>query len=126
MARIAVYHATEDLLPAATALARELNLPLHDASASYDALLHIGEQGLSLVTQGPGAPGPLSVDFADPALLHRRRSGHNEPLGRALGVHKWPGMSVVDATAGLGRESFVIADLGARVTMLEKHPAVFA
>ena len=31
-------------------------------------------------------PGRVTVDFSSPDMLHRRKSGHNEPLGRAVGV----------------------------------------
>ncbi|TOM58423.1 16S rRNA (guanine(1516)-N(2))-methyltransferase, partial [Vibrio parahaemolyticus] len=33
---------------------------------------------------------------------------------------------VIDATAGLGRDAFVLASLGCRVRMLERHPVVAA
>ena len=121
-----MHAATAALLAEAAALADELGLPLCKKPGEQDALLELGEQGLFLRALGTNPPGPLCVDFAEAGLLYRRRSGHNEPLGRALGVTKWPGMSVVDATAGLGRESYVIADLGARVVMLERHTVVYA
>ncbi|MEE4661595.1 MAG: class I SAM-dependent methyltransferase [Halieaceae bacterium] len=126
MKRVAVVAACPALHSEAASLADELSLPLSRCGGDFDGLLELSDAGLSLRATGKAAPGPLRVDFSDPGLLHRRRSGHNEPLGRALGLHKWPGMAVVDATAGLGRESFVMADLGARVTMLERHPVVFA
>lgn len=34
--------------------------------------------------------------------------------------------SVVDGTAGLGRDAFVLASLGCTVTMVERHPVVAA
>ncbi|MEC9482758.1 MAG: class I SAM-dependent methyltransferase, partial [Halomonas sp.] len=34
--------------------------------------------------------------------------------------------SIVDATAGLGRDAFVLATLGAEVLLLERVPAIFA
>jgi 16S rRNA (guanine1516-N2)-methyltransferase len=83
-------------------------------------------QRLELVFTGADAPGPVAVDFAEGRMRHRRRGGHNEPLGRAVGVGKWDELSVADANAGLGRDGFVLADLGCRVTMIEREPAVFA
>ena len=108
---------------AARALAVELQLPLGEEGA---AMLEMSPGGLCLVPGGENAPGPIKVDFEAPAMRHRRRGGHNEPLGRAVGVNKWPGLTIVDATAGLGRDSFVLADLGAQVTLLERHPVIFA
>jgi 16S rRNA (guanine1516-N2)-methyltransferase len=110
----------------ALALAEELGLVLADASVDYLALLHLTPSRLELLPQGEAAPGPIAVDFEDGRMQHRRRAGHNEPLGRAVGVGKWDDLLVADATAGLGRDSYVLADLGCRVTMMEQSPAVFA
>jgi 16S rRNA (guanine1516-N2)-methyltransferase len=45
-------------------------------------------------------------------------------LGRAVGVGKKPGLQVVDATAGLARDSFVLADLGCHVCLCERDPLI--
>ena len=81
---------------------------------------------VQLVFSGADAPGPVSVDFGSAAMRRRRRGGHNEALGRAVGAGKFSDLTVVDATAGLGRDSFVLADLGCRVIMLERSPIVNA
>ncbi len=73
---------------------------------------------------GPDAPGPVCVDFASPVMLHRRKGGQNELLGRAVGVRQGRRPMVFDATAGLGRDSFVLADLGCTVTMAERAPVL--
>jgi len=53
-------------------------------------------------------------------MLYRRKSGHNEPLGRATGVKGGKRPKVFDATAGLGRDAFVLADLGCSVVLSEQ------
>ncbi len=58
-------------------------------------------------------------------MRHRRGAGHNELLGRAVGVGKKTPLRVLDATAGLGRDAFVLADLGCEVLMSEREPGVF-
>ncbi|MDJ0877343.1 MAG: class I SAM-dependent methyltransferase [Halieaceae bacterium] len=123
---IAVTASQPGQLAAASALAAELGLPLLDQVADARALLALTPERLELAATGPDAPGAIAVDFTAGALRHRRRGGHNEPLGRAVGVGKWQDISVVDATAGLGRDSFVLADLGCQVTLLEREPVVFA
>ena len=55
---------------------------------------------------------------------HRRRSGHNELLGRAVGVKAGESPRVVDATAGLGRDAYVLGDLGCEVTLVERSPVL--
>ncbi|HCK91642.1 MAG TPA: hypothetical protein DHW71_01575 [Gammaproteobacteria bacterium] len=48
--------------------------------------------------------------------------GKQEPLSKALGIHKRPLTGpVVDTTAGLGRDSCVMAQSGAKVIMLERE-----
>lgn len=116
----------------ASLLATELGLPLLEPGTSpihcenYAALLIINAEGLCLQQTGRPAPGPVVVDFGSPALRHRRRSGHNELLGRAVGVAKKPGLRVLDATAGLARDAFVLADLGCEVQLCERNPVIAA
>lgn len=50
--------------------------------------------------------------------------GH--PLVRAVGANKTPGLSVVDATAGLGGDALLLAMVGAEVTLVERNATVFA
>ncbi len=123
---LAISAAQPELARQAAELAAELGLPLMAQRPGAQAVLTLSAERLALVATGPDAPGPIAVDFAAGSLRHRRRGGHNEPLGRAVGIHKWPGLSVVDATAGLGRDSFVLADLGCQLTLLEREPVVFA
>ena len=116
----------------AASLAGELQLPLLPLStdprrcSSTRALLQVSVNGISMQLTGKRAPGPVSVDFGASDMRHRRGAGHNELLGKAVGIGKKQGLSVIDATAGLGRDSFVLADLGAQVTLCERHPVVAA
>ena len=64
--------------------------------------------------------GPVYIDFSSADMLYRRKSGHNEPLGRAIGVKADKRPRVFDATAGLGRDAFVLADLGCSVALSEQ------
>tara|TARA_R110002110_G_scaffold415561_2_gene650978 strand:- start:211618 stop:212460 length:843 start_codon:yes stop_codon:yes gene_type:complete len=101
-------------------------LPDPAAETSFDALLMIAGQRLMLQATGKRAPGPVAVDFASAGLRHRRQSGHNELLGKAVGVGKKVPLRVLDATAGLGRDAYVLADLGCDVLLCERHPIVAA
>ncbi|MBD2858314.1 class I SAM-dependent methyltransferase [Spongiibacter sp. KMU-158] len=65
---------------------------------------------------------PVCVDFA--ALLGNRQRG-KELLLKAIGGRQ-PGMQIVDATAGLGRDSALLASYGAQVTLCERNPVVAA
>ncbi|MBP2195553.1 16S rRNA (guanine(1516)-N(2))-methyltransferase RsmJ [Pantoea cypripedii] len=72
--------------------------------------------------------GGIFVDFVSGAMAHRRRfgGGRGEAVAKAVGIKGDYLPDVVDATAGLGRDAFVLAALGCRVRMLERHPVVAA
>lgn len=71
---------------------------------------------------------PLSVDFAAGKAAHRRQfgGGRGQLVARACGLAKGVTPSVVDATAGLGRDAFVLASLGACVLLIERVDAIAA
>ncbi|QTR49189.1 class I SAM-dependent methyltransferase [Candidatus Thiothrix anitrata] len=72
--------------------------------------------------------GAVYVDFLEGKAQHRRLfgGGKSQDIAKAVGLHKLKNPHVIDATAGLGRESFVLATLGCRVTLLERSPIVHA
>lgn len=72
--------------------------------------------------------GPVYVDFVEGKAQHRRLfgGGKGQDIAKAIGLHKLKNPHVIDATAGLGRESFVLATLGCIVTLLERSPTVHA
>lgn len=107
--------------PAARALAERLELPV-DPAPSSGLALELGPQGWQLRLAGRGAPGPISADFG--ALRFRRRHGslRGEAIARAVGLRGGRTTKVVDATAGLGRDAFMLASLGAEVTLIERSP----
>ena len=64
---------------------------------------------------------PLSVDFCQGNLATRlSKAGKNQPLAKACLVSQKP--VILDLTAGGGRDSAILASLGATVTMLERNP----
>lgn len=83
---------------------------------------------LELRKQDEEKLGAIYVDFVSGAMAHRRRfgGGRGEAVAKAVGIKKDYLPDVVDATAGLGRDAFVLASLGCRVRMLERNPVVAA
>lgn len=116
--------------PGAIRLARRLDLP--SLAPGTDpvfctqaaAVLLVSGSALCLQQTGKGAPGPITVDFGSPGMRHRRLSGSRELLGKAVGVGKRSPLRVLDATAGLGRDAFVLADLGCEVALCERDPVI--
>ena len=53
----------------------------------------------------------------------KRSSIKSEMIARACNLGEKP--SLIDATAGLGHDSLLMAHLGAQVTLVERHPILF-
>lgn len=87
-----------------------------------------GAARLELLATHLDAPGPVSVDFVKGALGFRTRlsTRGKEPLARAIGVKGLTLPAVMDATAGLGRDAFILAKLGCRVNLVERSPIIAA
>ncbi|WP_339670849.1 class I SAM-dependent methyltransferase [Dasania marina] len=108
-------------------LAQQLQLPLVNPDQLADS--H-AEYGLGFFQQALGVKelaskaGPVSVDFTSGTAAHRRNMGGGELIVKAMGGSKQNRPSVLDITAGLGRDSFVLASWGFTVQMLERSPIV--
>lgn len=68
----------------------------------------------------------LICDFTGGAVRHRFRfgGGRGQALPKAVGMKGGKTPRVVDATAGIGRDAFLLASLGAEVTLIERSPEV--
>lgn len=86
----------------------------------YDA-----HQGMELASKAKGVL-PLRVDFISGTLHYRMHQNvRNELLVKAvLGRNKQRIPRVLDATAGLGQDSALLATLGCQVTLVERNPVV--
>ena len=67
---------------------------------------------------------PILIDFTSGQFNYRmKKSGRRrEMLAKAVGVKDRT--NVLDCTAGLGRDTFLLASLGCRVTMIERSPVL--
>lgn len=70
----------------------------------------------------------LNADFCSPTLNYRRLNGggKQQMLARAVGLSTSARLRVLDTTAGLGRDAFILASLGTTVQMVERVPEVRA
>lgn len=112
---------------AARRLAHRLGLPLLTSPLDRSTIaLVLTAQRLEI--RHPGLGSPLFVDFVKGAMGYRRRrgEGRQQPLARAIGLKGNICPTVLDATAGLGRDAFVLASLGCQVLLLEQSPIVGA
>lgn len=78
--------------------------------------------------QSPQKMSPLVVDFHQGKAAYRAQHTQlkNEAIAKAVGVTEQFKPSVVDGTAGLGRDAFVLAGLGCNMQLIERHPVVAA
>ena len=98
---------------AATPTARELRKQ-PELTLIYD------EQGLWLAANGM----KMQPDWVGQLQRLYRAGIRNELLARACLIA--PTVKIIDATAGLGHDSLLLAWLGASVTMVERHPILAA
>lgn len=86
------------------------------------------EGRLVLTSKQMSQQAPVYVDFLAGKSHHRRQygGGKGQLIARAVGVKRYGNPSVLDITAGLGADAFVVACLGCKVTMLERNPTVAA
>jgi len=81
---------------------------------------------LQLVARHHPGYGPVFVDWLAAAVARRIAAGRRQLLARAAGLHQRSGLRILDATAGMGRDGFTLAALGAHVTLAERNPTVAA
>ncbi|MBA1245647.1 class I SAM-dependent methyltransferase [Pseudomonas japonica] len=122
--RIQVTPLGEAYVTAAKALAADLGLPL--ALDDPEFALQVGPAGVQLQQLGADAPGPVWVDFLQGGAAHRRQfgGGSGQMIAKAAGLQPGVRPHVLDATAGLGQDAFVLATLGCRMDLIERQPII--
>ena len=127
--RLAVWALESGDLRQATSLAQTLGLPLLTGALKHQPadciLLMVSTAGLGLQPLDRRS-GAVRVDFIAGKVNHRRRfgGGQGQHIARAVGIKGVQRPSVLDLTAGFGTDSFVLAGLGCRVNLVERHPLV--
>lgn len=125
---------SETILEKARELANYLDLPFttpDNCTANYiltltDERLELGPNPLH--TDSRSLFRPIAVDFlgGSAAYRHARNCTIKQPLARAVGVRSGFRPVILDATAGLGGDSFVLACLGCKVYMHERSRIISA
>src|SRR5579871_1162725 len=74
----------------------------------------------------PSVQPVLEVDFANKSLRFRQQAAttQNEAIAKAVGLKKNKACKIIDTTAGLGTDAFILASLGAEVILLERSNTV--
>lgn len=113
---------------AAEELARRWDLPVATDDQPPGLRLWVDADGVRLGDSRPDTPGPIAVDFLEPAFLRRLAAAGaaREGLLRAVGAKRGARPEVLDATAGLGQDAAVLAASGCTVTLVERSAVVAA
>ena len=124
---IAIIADDDSLASQADLLAKRWGLA-SQADESNQFQLQLTSERLQLVKLDEPKLGAVYVDFVEGAVAHRRKfgGGRGQLIAKACGLKSGANPSVLDATAGLGRDAFVLASLGCQVTLIERVPAVAA
>ena len=69
----------------------------------------------------------LKCSFIEGPILHRLKygKGRGQNLAKAVGMKFNKNRNIIDATAGLGYDSFILASLGAKVTLIERSQKMY-
>ena len=86
--------------------------------------LQLTPQHLQLLQTDKHSPGPIYIDFSSGQNAHRRLfgGGKGQTMAKAVGLNKNSSPLILDATAGMGKDAFVFASLGAEVILMERSP----
>jgi len=111
----------------AQSFAIEHQLPLFkEKSDEHELQLIFGDERIELYDKQLNTG--IDVDFVSGALAHRQQfgGGRGQAIAKAIGLKKDKYPEVLDVTAGLARDAYVLATLGCRMTLVEKSPVLGA
>jgi len=119
------------ILQKATEMAKKFNLSFCNTidNCSTELILAYTDKGLQLLhspTNRNKLLSLLAVDFVHGknGYRHAKNCTIKQPLARAAGIKPGIRPTILDATAGLGSDAFVLASLGCTVTMIERSPLI--
>ncbi|MFZ2314218.1 MAG: class I SAM-dependent methyltransferase [Gammaproteobacteria bacterium] len=129
MAKIALTTSYTNLTTQAELLAKQINIPFVPIEdGQFDYLLVLTPDYLGLIQPHLKKQTPFYLDFLSDKLQYRSKQAgfRKESLARAIGAKPQDQLRIIDATAGLGRDSFILAALGFEVTLVERSPILYA
>ena len=110
----------------AKALAAQTGLTLlYEKNDAFDLQLCLDENHVSLFDSELNTA--IHVDFIKGALAHRQQfgGGRGQAIARAVGLRHGNNPSVLDVTAGLARDAYILAGLGCKVTLVEQSVILY-
>lgn len=130
---LCVFAADSSSLPSAKEFSEHLKLKLFSFEDELEAsqltfpfvFKYKGAHG-QIIQTGKGAPGPVTASFLQGKTNHRLKfgGGKGQMIAKAVGLNKGVYPSILDATAGLAQDAFVLASLGCQLTLIERSPII--
>jgi 16S rRNA (guanine1516-N2)-methyltransferase len=102
------------------------NLPLYsEKNPDFALQLHFRSDHIELYDSELATS--IHVDFVSGALAHREQfgGGKGQAIAKAIGLKKFDRPTVIDASAGLARDAYVLATLGCQLTLIERSPVLY-
>ena len=96
----------------------------HDSSSNTVRLLHHQGALTACWLSDSGQDQRFSIDFASGSAGYRAQRSQHELIVRAIQGKQKHTKRVIDCTAGLGRDAFILASHGFEVLMLERNPII--
>lgn len=116
--KVSIGFSEKNLEDKAQFLSLRLDLPIDN---QVFPRLNVTPERLELLAKGFS---PLYVDFSQTSWQKRHKAGKKQGLVQACKPHT--GMSIIDVTAGWGRDAAILASFGADVLMIERNPIMAA
>ncbi len=110
-------------------LATKLNLHISELShCNSEWLLVFTDYHLELRQHNNQIGGPIYIDFLHGKTAYRQLhgGGKNQLIAKAVGIKSNIKPSILDVTAGLAQDAYVLACLGCKVQMIERSPIIAA
>jgi len=120
---IAIDSDLTDRMTLADSISKHLNLELLPLDTNSIQLV-VNQHTVEI--RAPELGKPIYIDFVEGKNAHRRQfgGGRGQPLAKAMGLKKGATPTIIDATAGFGRDAFVLANLGCKIILLERNPLI--
>ncbi|MCW8831318.1 MAG: class I SAM-dependent methyltransferase [Gammaproteobacteria bacterium] len=111
----------------ARSFAAQHQLPLfREKDQAFELQLIFGDERIELYDRQLNTS--IYVDFVHGVLAHRQQfgGGRGQAIAKAIGLKHGNTPGVLDATAGLARDAYVLATLGCKLTLVEQSPILAA
>lgn len=125
-ASICVVCSDEEKREQASLFSHSQQLPLYD-NKNQDFALQLDFQKDRIELYDTALATRIHVDFIIGAVAHREKfgGGKGQAIAKAIGLHKFERPTVIDASAGLARDAYVLATLGCQLTLIEQSPVLY-